>query len=67
MLFLQAILPNEATDLESLMCECSTAISNAESFLQRLQGDLGVLEEAQIHSLLASEAAVSDLMSLLDS
>jgi len=63
----QAILPNEATDLESLMAECSTAISNAESFLQRLQGDLGVLEEAQIHSLLASEAAVSDLMSLLDS
>jgi len=63
----QVILPNEATDLESLMSECSTAISNAESFLQRLQGDLGVLEEAQIHSLLASEAAVSDLMSLLDS
>ena len=30
------------------MSECSTAISNAESFLQRLQGDLGVLEEAQI-------------------
>ena len=64
---LQVILPNEATDLEGLMSECSTAISNAESFLERLQGDLGVLEEAQIHSLLASEAAVSDLMSLLDS
>jgi len=63
----QVILPNEATDLEGLMSECSTAISNAESFLERLQGDLGVLEEAQIHSLLASEAAVSDLMSLLDS
>jgi len=63
----QAISEKETADLRALMSGCDTAITAADQFAERLAGDLSVLDGANIHSMMASEEAVDNLMSLLTS
>ncbi|XP_044592959.1 exocyst complex component 1 [Cotesia glomerata] len=58
----QPITNKEATDLETLMLDCSYAISNAELFMQTLSKDLSILDGENVQSVLASEPQVIQLM-----
>ena len=44
----QALSNREETDLESLMSQCETAISNAEAFAEQLQSELSVLDGVSV-------------------
>ena len=61
----QAISEKETTDLRALMSGCETAITAADQFAERLTAELSVLDGDNIHSMMASEEAVDNLMSLL--
>jgi len=61
----QAISEKETSDLKALMSGCDTAISHADEFADRLARELSVLDGDNIHSMLASEEAVDNLMDLL--
>ncbi|XP_064636465.1 exocyst complex component 1-like isoform X2 [Lineus longissimus] len=62
----QALSTKEEADLESLMSQCEFAISNAEAFSEQLSKDLSSLDGANIHSIMASEGQVLNLMRLLE-
>ncbi|XP_014665002.1 PREDICTED: exocyst complex component 1-like [Priapulus caudatus] len=62
----QALSAKEELDLEKLMGEANTSISNAEQFAEELAKDLSVLDGANLRSLMASEQQVSDIMALLE-
>jgi len=61
----QAISEKETSDLKALMSGCETAISAADQFADRLSRELSVLDGDNIHSMMASEEAVDNLMDLL--
>jgi len=63
----QAISEKETADLRALMSGCETAITAADQFAEKLTADLSVLDGANIHSMMASEEAVDNLMMLLTS
>ena len=46
---------------------CETAITAADQFAERLTAELSVLDGDNIHSMMASEEAVDNLMMLLTS
>lgn len=52
----------EEQDLEKLMSQCEFGISNAESFMENLAKDLSILDGENVHSVLASEHQVAQLM-----
>lgn len=62
----QALSAKEESDLELLMCECQSAMSNAELFAEQLSKQLSMLDGANIHSIMGSEDQVLNLMRLLD-
>jgi len=61
----QPISEKETSDLKALMSGCDTAISAADEFADRLSKELSVLDGDNIHSMMASEEAVDNLMDLL--
>ena len=61
----QAISDKETTDLRALMSGCDTAVTAADQFADRLTAELSVLDGDNIHSMMASEEAVDNLMELL--
>uniref|UniRef100_A0A6A7G1L6 Exocyst complex component 1-like n=3 Tax=Hirondellea gigas TaxID=1518452 RepID=A0A6A7G1L6_9CRUS len=61
-----AVSVREQRDLQLLMTQCSSAVSNAEAFAQQLAQDLSLLDGANIHSMMASEAQVEALLSMID-
>lgn len=63
----RALSEKEQQDLERLMEQCDSAVSNAEAFADQLSKDLSVLDGANIHSMMASEAQVEALMLMIDS
>ena len=63
----QTISDKETTDLRALMSGCDTAITAADQFAERLTAELSVLDGDNIHSMMASEEAVDNLMTLLTS
>ena len=63
----QAISDKETTDLRALMSGCETAVTAADQFAERLTAELSVLDGDNIHSMMASEEAVDNLMELLTS
>lgn len=63
----RALSEKEQLDLERLMEQCDSAVSNAEAFAEQLSRDLSVLDGANIHSMMASEAQVEALMEMIDS
>ncbi|KAK3866865.1 hypothetical protein Pcinc_027628 [Petrolisthes cinctipes] len=63
----RALSEKEQCDLERLMGQCDSAVSNAEAFADQLSRDLSVLDGANIHSMMASEAQVEALMGMIDS
>ncbi|XP_042208281.1 exocyst complex component 1-like [Homarus americanus] len=63
----RALSEKEQMDLERLMEQCDSAVSNAEAFAEQLSRDLSVLDGANIHSMMASEAQVEALMVMIDS
>ena len=63
----QAISEKETNDLRALMSGCDTAITAADQFAERLTAELSVLDGDNIHSMMASEEAVDNLMSLVTS
>lgn len=62
----QALTSKEETDLEMLMSDTATAISDAENFAEYLSKQLSILDGANIHSIMGSEDQVLNLMRLLD-
>ncbi|XP_045608376.1 exocyst complex component 1 isoform X2 [Procambarus clarkii] len=62
----RALSEKEQMDLERLMEQCDSAVSNAEAFAEQLSRDLSVLDGANIHSMMASEAQVEALMKMID-
>lgn len=62
----RALSEKEQLDLERLMEQCDSAVSNAEAFAEQLSRDLSVLDGANIHSMMASEAQVEALMDMID-
>ncbi|XP_063594157.1 exocyst complex component 1-like isoform X1 [Penaeus indicus] len=62
----RALSEKEQMDLERLMEQCDSAVSNAEAFAEQLSRDLSVLDGANIHSMMASEAQVEALMEMID-
>lgn len=62
----RALSEKEQVDLERLMEQCDSAVSNAEAFAEQLSRDLSVLDGANIHSMMASEAQVEALMKMID-
>ncbi|XP_076043621.1 exocyst complex component Sec3 [Oratosquilla oratoria] len=62
----RALSAREQQDLERLMEQCDSAVSNAEAFADQLSRDLSVLDGANIHSMMASEAQVQALMQMID-
>lgn len=62
----QALSEREQLDLERLMEQCDSAVSNAEAFAEQLSRDLSVLDGANIHTMMASEAQVEALMGMID-
>ncbi|XP_051954088.1 exocyst complex component 1-like isoform X4 [Xyrauchen texanus] len=62
----QELNTREEQDIESMMEVCEYAISNAESFAEKLSRELHVLDGANIQSIMASEKQVNILMQLLD-
>ncbi|KAJ9582030.1 hypothetical protein L9F63_003613 [Diploptera punctata] len=52
----------EEQDLEKLMSQCEFGISNAELFMENLAKDLSILDGENVHSVLASEQQVEQLM-----
>ncbi|KAK7070457.1 Exocyst complex component 1 [Halocaridina rubra] len=63
----RALSEKEQLDLERLMEQCDSAVSNAEAFAEQLSRDLSVLDGANIHSMMASEAQVEALMDMINS
>ncbi|KAG0714482.1 Exocyst complex component 1 [Chionoecetes opilio] len=63
----QALSEREQQDLERLMEQCDSAVSNAEAFAEQLSRDLSMLDGANIHTMMASEAQVKALMEMIDS
>jgi len=61
----QAISDKETADLRALMAGCETAVTAADQFSDRLAKELSVLDGDNIHSMMASEEAVDNLMELL--
>ena len=57
----RALSSREQHDLELLMAQSESAVSNAEAFADQLSKDLSVLDGANIHSMMASEAQVIEL------
>ncbi|KAK7871620.1 hypothetical protein R5R35_001807 [Gryllus longicercus] len=57
-----ALTDREEQDLEKLMGQCEFAVSNAEAFMEALARDLSVLDGENVHSVLASEQQVAQLM-----
>ncbi|XP_063057426.1 exocyst complex component 1 isoform X3 [Engraulis encrasicolus] len=62
----QELSTREEQDIEAMMEQCEYAISNAEAFAEKLSKELGVLDGANIQSIMASEKQVNMLMMLLD-
>uniref|UniRef100_A0A0P4W1N6 Exocyst complex component Sec3 PIP2-binding N-terminal domain-containing protein n=1 Tax=Scylla olivacea TaxID=85551 RepID=A0A0P4W1N6_SCYOL len=62
----QALSEREQQDLERLMEQCDSAVSNAEAFAEQLSRDLSGLDDANIHTMMASEAQVEALMGMID-
>ncbi|KAA0187594.1 hypothetical protein HAZT_HAZT005624 [Hyalella azteca] len=62
-----SVSEREQRDLQELMTQCDSAVSNAEAFAQQLAQDLSVLDGANIHSMMASEAQVDALLTMIDS
>nr|XP_046156495.1 exocyst complex component 1-like isoform X1 [Oncorhynchus gorbuscha] len=62
----QELNAREEQDIEGMMEVCEYAISNAETFAEKLSKELQVLDGANIHSIMASEKQVNILMQLLD-
>ena len=62
----KALSEREQQDLERLMEQCDSAVSNAEAFAEQLSRDLSVLDGANIHTMMASEAQVEALMGMID-
>ncbi|RZF37975.1 hypothetical protein LSTR_LSTR005475 [Laodelphax striatellus] len=62
----QALTEKEELDLEQLMNQCNTAVSNAEAFIETLTNDLSILDGENVQSVLASEQQVTQLMSQLE-
>lgn len=61
----QAISDKETSDLRALMSGCDTAVTAADQFADRLTAELSILDGDNIHSMMASEEAVDNLMDLL--
>ncbi|XP_078682559.1 exocyst complex component 1-like isoform X1 [Branchiostoma floridae x Branchiostoma belcheri] len=62
----QVLTAQEESDLEKLISQCDFAVSNAEAFTEQLSKDLSMLDGANIHSIMASEEQVKNLMKLLE-
>ncbi|XP_046670906.1 exocyst complex component 1 isoform X2 [Homalodisca vitripennis] len=62
----QALTEREEMDLEQLMSQCGSAVSNAEAFMETLARDLSVLDGENVQSVLASEKQVTHLMEQLE-
>lgn len=62
-----SVSEREQKDLQTLMTQCDSAVANAEAFAQQLAQDLSVLDGANIHSMMASEAQVDGLLNMIDS
>eukprot|EP00058_Branchiostoma_floridae_P002296 XP_002587784.1 hypothetical protein BRAFLDRAFT_92229 [Branchiostoma floridae] len=62
----QVLTVQEEADLEKLISQCDFAVSNAEAFTEQLSKDLSMLDGANIHSIMASEEQVKNLMKLLE-
>ncbi|XP_039288046.1 exocyst complex component 1-like isoform X3 [Nilaparvata lugens] len=62
----QALTEKEELDLEQLMKQCNTAVSNAEAFIETLTKDLSILDGENVQSVLASEQQVTSLMTQLE-
>ncbi|XP_049783051.1 exocyst complex component 1 [Schistocerca cancellata] len=61
-----ALTDREETDLEVLISQCQFGISNAEAFTDMLAKDLSVLDGENVHSVLASEKQVEQLMEQIE-
>lgn len=61
-----ALTEKEEIDLNSLISECSYAISNAELFMEQLTTNLQHLDGANVQSVLASEKQVDALMEQIE-
>ncbi|XP_067000465.2 exocyst complex component 1 isoform X2 [Anabrus simplex] len=61
-----ALTEREEQDLEKLMMQCEFGISNAEAFMEMLAKDLSILDGENVHSVLASEQQVEQLMILIE-
>lgn len=45
----QALTEREEMDLEQLMTQCGSAVSNAEAFMETLARDLSILDGVWLH------------------
>ena len=48
-----------------MMAGCATAVTAADQFADKLTAELSILDGDNIHSMMASEEAVDNLMELL--
>ncbi|XP_032671124.1 exocyst complex component 1 [Odontomachus brunneus] len=62
----QPITEKEAADLKHMIENCEYAVSNAELFMETLSKDLSILDGENVHSVLASEQRVTQLMNSID-
>ncbi|XP_062502938.1 exocyst complex component 1-like isoform X2 [Corticium candelabrum] len=56
----------EETDLEQILSGCEWSISNVEALTEKLTEELACLDDANIHSIIASEEQVVFLLSQMD-
>ncbi len=62
----EAISAKETADLMALMSKCEHAVTNADLFVEDLSRELNILDGANIHSIMASEENIDNLMEMLE-
>jgi predicted nucleic-acid-binding protein len=62
----QAISAKESSDLLALIEKCENAVTNADIFVEDLSRELNLLDGANIHSIMASEENIENLMNTLE-